>query len=79
MKIKDKTQALNLLDQFILQVNEILYFSNEVEKKFFIIARNNLIMMKNSINHSEDFFNSFFKNKTEKEVKKWIEKEAEKW
>lgn len=36
-------------------------------------------MMKNSINHSDDFFDTFFKNKTKEEIKEWINKEAEEW
>lgn len=52
---------------------------NDFDKSFFIIVQKNLTMMKNSIEHSDDFFNTFFKNKSREEIKEWIEKEAEKW
>ena len=60
-------------------MNETIFFLNDKDKSFFITAHNNLIMMQNSINHSDDFFNSFFKDKTENEIKAWIDKEATKW
>ena len=35
--------------------------------------------MKNSINHSDDFFSQYFENKNQDEIIEWIEKEAQKW
>lgn len=67
------------MDNLIKQLNETLFFLNDLEKEFFLLGQNNLIMMKNSINHSDDFFDTFFKDKTEEEVKEWINKEAEEW
>lgn len=67
------------MDSLIKQLNETLYFLNGLEKEFFILCQNNLIMMKNSINHSDDFFDTFFKDKTKEEIKEWINKEVEEW
>lgn len=67
------------MDNLIKQLNETLFFLNDLEKEFFLLGQNNLIMMKNSINHSDDFFDTFFKDKTEEEIKEWINKEAEEW
>ena len=67
------------MDNLIKQLNETLFFLNDLEKEFFLLGQNNLIMMKNSINHSDDFFDTFFKDKTKEEIKEWINKEAEEW
>lgn len=67
------------MDSLIKQLNETLYFLNDLEKEFFILGQNNLTMMKNSINHSDDFFDTFFKDKTKEEIEEWINKEAEGW
>lgn len=67
------------MDNLIKQLNETLFFLNDLEKGFFILGQNNLTMMKNSINHSDDFFDTFFKDKTEEKIKEWINKEAEEW
>ena len=67
------------MDSLIKQLNETLFFLNDFEKEFFILCQNNLIMMKNSINHSDDFFDTFFKDKTKEEIKEWINKEVEEW
>lgn len=78
-KIKTKEQALNLLDQLSLQLNETMYFLNRQEILFFQFAQKQLQLIKNSINHSDDFFSEYFKNKNRNEIIKWIEKEAQKW
>lgn len=78
-KIKTKAQALQLLDDLCNTVVESIHFSNGFEHKFYELAVQQMTYMKNSINHSEDFFNHFFKDKTEQEIMSWIEKESEKW
>ena len=67
------------MDSLIKQLNETLFFLNDLEKGFFILGQNNLTMMKNSINHSDDFFDTIFKDKTKEEIKEWINKEVEEW
>lgn len=67
------------MDSLIKQLSETLFFLNDFEKEFFILGQNNLTMMKNSINHSDDFFDTFFKDKTKEEIKEWINKEVEEW
>lgn len=78
-KIKTKEQALNSLDQLSLQLNETMYFLNRQEILFFQFAQKQLQLMKNSINHSDDFFSQYFENKNQDEIIEWIEKEAQKW
>ena len=78
-KIETKEQALNLLDQLSLQLNETMYFLSRQEIPFFQFAQKQLQLMKNSINHSDDFFTQYFEEKNRDEIIKWIEKEAQKW
>ena len=78
-KIKTKEQALNSLDQLSLQLDETMYFLNRQEILFFQFAQKQLQLMKNSINHSDDFFSQYFENKNQDEIIEWIEKEAQKW
>lgn len=78
-KIKTKEQALNLLDQLSLRLNETMYFLNRQEILFFQFVQKQLQLMKNSINHSDDFFSQYFENKNQDEIIEWIEKEARKW
>lgn len=78
-KIETKEQALNLLDQLSLQLNETMYFLSRQEIPFFQFAQKQLQLMKNSINHSDDFFTQYFEGKNRDEIIKWIEKEAQKW
>lgn len=61
------------------QIEESKFFVAPKDFGFLQLTQNNLIAMRNSINHSEDFFESFFKDKTEEEIKEWIESESEKW
>lgn len=56
-----------------------MVFLGRPELLFFHFAKQQLAMMKNSINRSEDFFSLYFECKTEDEVIEWIEKEAQKW
>ena len=56
-----------------------MYFSNKTENDFYNLALQQMVYMKNSINHSEDFFNMFFKNKTKEEIMDWIDEESKKW
>lgn len=56
-----------------------MYFSNKTENDFYNLALQQMVYMKNSINHSEDFFNMFFKDKTKEEIMDWIDEESKKW
>lgn len=78
-KIRTKNQAIQLLNDLFNQLEETKPFVGTKDLAFFQLAQNNLIAMRNSINHSEDFFETFFKNKTKKEIQEWVEDEAKKW
>ena len=78
-KIKTKNQALDFLDQLILKLNEEMFFLSQSEIDFFVLAKKKIKMMKNSINHSDHFFDEYFLNKKESEIIRWVEKEAQKW
>ncbi len=78
-KIKTKNQALQLLDNLCIVIKESMYFSNDFENDFYRLALQQMVYMQNSINHSEDFFNHFFKNKTKEEIIDWIEEESKRW
>lgn len=78
-KIKTKNQAIQLLNNLIEKIEEEGFFVAPKDIRFLQITQNNLIAMRNSINHSEDFFESFFKDKTKEEIIEWIEDESEKW
>lgn len=78
-KIKTKEQAISLLNKLFEQIEETKFFVATKDLGFLQLTQNNLIAMRNSINHSDDFFESFFKDKSEKDVKEWIEQESEKW
>ena len=60
-------------------IEESKFFATKKDFDFLILSQNNLTAMKNSINHSDDFFEHFFKDKKEEEIKEWIEKESEGW
>lgn len=79
MKIKSKEDALLFLDNLIQDCHEIMIFLPHHEAQLYILTIEQLNAMKNSINHSQDFFKRFFENKSGKEIKQWIESEAKKW
>ena len=62
-----------------MELEEVKFFLPQKDLYFTEIAQNNLTMMINSINHSEDFFNNIFQDKTKSDIKKWIDKESRKW
>lgn len=78
-KIQTKEQALNLLDRLDTRLDETILFLTRQEMIFFQLAKQQLRAIKNSINHSDDFFSSYFEDKTEEDIINWIEKEAQKW
>ena len=78
-KIKTKNDAIKLLQEFLDYCNECMMMSNFVERDRFSYAQTQIARMMNSINNSEDFFDNYFKNKTRKQIMKWIEKEEKKW
>lgn len=77
-KIKTKNQALQLLNELCTNVSESAQSLN-IEFIFCSIAINQMSLMKNSINNSEDFFNTFFKDKTREEIVNWINEESKNW
>lgn len=79
-KIKTKIQAQKLLDELIEYLNLLINFSTKREINFLSFAIRQLYAMKNSIDRSDNqFFDSFFLDKTKDEVIEWIESEAKKW
>ena len=78
-KIQTKKQAIDFLNELIMELEEVKFFLPQKDLYFTQIAQNNLTMMINSINHSEDFFNNIFQDKTKSDIKKWIDKESRKW
>lgn len=77
--IKTEQEALDYLNSLIDNLEEQKKFVSKKEFMDLNFYQRNLVMMSNSIKHSDSFFNSFFKDKTEKEVKQWIEEEAKSW
>lgn len=78
-EIKSKQEALALLDQLSFQIEETRLFLSRYEIEFFVFAQKQIHSMKNSINHSNDFFSKYFEKKTKEEIIDWIEKESRKW
>ena len=78
-KIQTKKQAIDFLNELIIELEEVKFFLPQKDLYFTQMAQNNLTMMINSINHSEDFFNNIFQDKTKSDIKKWIDKESRKW
>ena len=78
-KIKPKEDALLFLDNLIINCQEIIFFQPSYKKQRYVFAMDQLIAMKNSINHSQDFFEGYFKDKSGEQILQWIEKEAKKW
>lgn len=58
---------------------ECLPFCNELERPFFELCYNQIMAMRHTIDNQDEFFDLYFKDKSPKEVLKWIEEEAEKW
>lgn len=67
------------LENLINQLEEAKFFASLSDFNSFQVAQDNLKAMINSINHSDDFFNDIFKDKTQSKILKWIELEAMKW
>ena len=78
-KIKTKSQAIKLLDDLLNTLNEVYNFSPVRELYLLEEAHRQFTYMKNSINHSDDFFNTFFKDKTRDEIVEWVDNESKKW
>ena len=67
------------MNEFIRGINNTLILMNDIEKRFFISSLQNMELIKRTIDKSDDFFNSFFYNKTREEIFSWIEDEALEW
>ena len=78
-KIQTKEQAIKFLTDLINELEEVKFFLPHKDIYFTEIAQNNLTMMINSINHSDDFFKEIFQDKTKDNIKEWINKESQKW
>lgn len=74
-----KETALQILDGYIEYFQECIIFSNTLNQPFYVLCKKQIQAMKNSINHTVDFYYTYFHNKTEEEIQQWIEKEAKKW
>lgn len=77
--MKTKNEAIQVLQELQESLNEIGFLSNNIEKSFVNLSLYKMATMKNSINHSNDFYNNFFFNKTKEEIKQWINEESKKW
>ena len=72
--------AHKLLFELSRNLEELMPLSNDFEKQFYQLTIMQLAAMRNTIDKEDDvFFNTYFKDKTIKEIKKWIEKESKKW
>ena len=72
--------AHKLLFELSRNLEELMPPSNDFEKQFYQLTIMQLAAMRNTIDKEDDvFFNTYFKDKTIKEIKKWIEKESKKW
>lgn len=78
-KIKTRDQAMQLLNQLYHTLDEALWFANHFELDDIQIAKHNLLLMQNSVERSEGFFEAYFENKDPQEILDWIEEEAKKW
>lgn len=78
-KVKTKNEAIQILQELQEFLNEIDFFSSNIERSFVNLSRYKIATIKNSINHSDDFYNDFFFNKTKEEIKQWINEESKKW
>lgn len=77
--IKTRDQAIQLLNQLYHTLDEALCFANHFELDDIQIAKHNLLLMQNSVERSEGFFETYFENKDSQEILDWIEEEAKKW
>ena len=71
--------AQKLLFDLGQRIQETLPFLNDLEKPFYILAIQQIEAMRRTIDHNDEFFEIYFKNKTHKEIMDWIDKESEKW
>lgn len=71
--------AQKLLFDLSQRIQETLFFLNDLEKPFHILAIQQIEAMRRTIDHNDEFFEIYFKNKTHKEIMDWINKESEKW
>lgn len=58
---------------------DCLPFCNQFERPFYELCYNQILAMRRTIDHQDDFFNLYFKDKSPAEVMKWIEEESKKW
>lgn len=77
--MKTKNDAIQILQELQESLNEIDFFCSNIERSFINLSRYKMATIKNSINHSDDFYNTFFFGKTKEEIKQWINEESKKW
>jgi hypothetical protein len=56
-----------------------MIFLNDFDKNFYQLSFHQLQSMRRTIDHNEEFFDTFFKNQTEQQIIEWINKESKKW
>lgn len=71
--------AQKLLFDLIGRLQETLFFLGEMDKRFCILTIQQLEAMRRTIDHNNEFYQTYFHNKTHKEIIDWIYKESEKW
>lgn len=77
--MKTKNDAIQVLQELQESLSEIDFFSSNIEKSFINLSQYKIATMKNSIKHSDDFYNDFFFDKTKEEIKQWVNEESKKW
>lgn len=78
-KIQNKDMAHKLLFDLTQRVQETIPFLNDLEKGFYVLSIQQMNAMRRTIDHNDEFFQTFFYNKTYQEVMQWIEDESKKW
>jgi len=77
--IQTKEQAHELLFKLSERIKETMIFLNDFDKNFYQLSFHQLQSMRRTIDHNEEFFDTFFKNQTEQQIIEWINKESKKW
>lgn len=77
--IISKADAIVFLDNQIQYFEECILLCGKHDRDFFHVCRDKMLLMQNSIQLNNEFYEEFFKGKTEEEIKAWIEEEAKQW
>lgn len=71
--------AHKLLIELSQNFQELMPLLNDFDKMFYQLAFQQLHAMRNTIDGNNEFFETYFKDKTREEIKEWINKESKKW